>query len=426
MSLNLVLFLMGLAVVVGIPIAWCILIPSFIYLLTNGIPLSSGIGRMSGALNSFTLMAVPFFLLAGSLMNSGGLTAKLIEFTKTLVGHLRGGLAQVNVAGNMIFAGMSGSAVADAGGLGSVLIKPMKRDGYEGPYAAALTAAAATLGPLIPPSIPMVIYGVIAEESVGRLFLGGATPGILLGLLLMVMVRFMPQTKLAKVYPRAKWVDFKRTAPTGFLALMMPVVVLAGITIGFFTPTEAAAVAVVYAAVVSGVFLRSYTRDSLKQALVESMLVTANVFLIVAASAIFGWILAREGATSSLGAWIEQMNLSPTTLLVMVSALLLFLGCFLEGISILIVLTPVLLPIVQNAGIDPVYFGVLMVYLVNIGLITPPMGLVLFVVCDISGERFDETSRAIAIFYLPMLVMLIAMIAYPPIITWLPDLILNK
>jgi len=423
MTLNLVLLLMGLAVVLGIPIAFALLIPSFLYLYAHGIPLSSAIGRMSGSLNSFTLMAVPFFLLAGSLMNSGGLTEKLIDFTKCLVGHLRGGLAQVNVAGNMIFAGMSGSAVADAGGLGSVLIKPMKRDGYDGPFAAALTAAAATLGPLIPPSIPMVIYGVMAEESVGRLFLGGAVPGVMLGLLLMVMVRFMPQTKAAYVYPRASFADFKRTTPTGMLALMMPVVVLAGITIGIFTPTEAAAIAALYAAAVSAFFLKSYTRSSFQRSLVESMLVTANVLLIVAASAIFGWILAREGATSTLGAWIDSLHLSPKVLLAMLSALLLFLGCFLEGISILIVLTPVLLPIVQQAGIDPVYFGVLMVFLVNIGLVTPPMGLVLFVVCDISGEKFDETCRAILIFYVPMLVMLVAMILYPQVIMWLPDLV---
>ncbi len=425
MTLNLVLLLMGLAVMLGLPIAFALLIPSFLYLFANGIPLSSAIGRMSGSLNSFTLMAVPFFLLAGGLMNSGGLTEKLIDFTKCLVGHLRGGLAQVNVVGNMIFAGMSGSAVADAGGLGSVLIKPMKRDGYAGPYAAALTAAAATLGPLIPPSIPMVIYGVMAEESVGRLFLGGAAPGVLLGLLLMVMVRFMPQTKVAKVYPRATFADFKRTTPTGMLALMMPVVVLAGIATGIFTPTEAAAIAAVYSAAVSAIFLKSYTRSSFTRTLVETMLVTANVLLIVAASAIFGWILAREGATSTLGAWIDSLHLSPTMLLATLSALLLFLGCFLEGISILIVLTPVLLPIVQQAGIDPVYFGVLMVFLVNIGLVTPPMGLVLFVVCDISGEKFDETCRAILIFYVPMLVMLVAMILYPQIIMWLPNLVFN-
>lgn len=240
------------------------------------------------------------------------------------------------------------------------------------------------------------------------------------------MVRFIPQTKAAKVYPRARWADFRRTTPTGMLALMMPVVVLAGIAVGFFTPTEAAAVAAVYAAAVSGVFLRLFTKESLKTALVDSMLVTANVLLIVAASAIFGWILAREGATSTLGAWIDSLHLSPTALLVMISALVIFLGCFLEGISILIVLTPVLLPIVQSAGIDPVYFGVLFVYLVNIGLVTPPMGLVLFVVCDISGEKLDETARAILIFYLPMLVMLAAMILCPPVITWLPDLVFNK
>ena len=321
---------------------------------------------------------------------------------------------------------MSGSAVADAGGMGSVLLKPMKDDGYRGSFAAALTAAAATLGPLIPPSIPMVIFGVIAEESIGRLFLGGAVPGVLLGLMLMVMVHIHPEAKRARVYPKATWAEFGKTVPTGGLALLMPVIIIAGMIGGFFTSTEAAAVAALYAAVVCGFILKGLSMNNFIFAMKDSLLTTANVLLIVAASSIFGWILAREGATSALGAWIASFNLSPLALLFGINALLLFLGCILEGITILIVLTPVLLPVVVAAGIDPVYFGVLMVYNINIGLITPPMGLLLYVVCDLSKEKFEHVCKDIAVFYIPMMIMLVLMILFPQIIMWLPDYVFGK
>lgn len=421
MTMTFVLAMMGILVFLGIPIAIALLVPSFLYLAVNGIPLTSAIGRMSGTLNSFTLLAIPFFIIAGNLMNHGGLTARLIDFTKALVGHFKGGLAQVNVVANMIFAGMSGSAVADAGGLGSVLIKPMKEDGYKGSFAAALTAAAATLGPLIPPSIPMVIYAVIAEESIGRLFLGGAVPGVLLGFMLMIMVRILPQAQRAKVYPKATWAEFGRTLPTGSLALLMPVIIIAGLAAGLFTATEAAAVAGVYAAIVCTFILRGMSGRTFYNAMIESILTTGNVLLIVAAASIFGWILAREGATSAIGTWISSLGLSKLQLLFLINALLLFLGCILEGISILIVLTPVLLPIIQAAGIDPVYFGVMMVYNINIGLITPPMGLLLYVVCDLSKEKFEHVVRDVIVFYIPMLIILLAMTCFPPIILALPD-----
>ena len=264
-----VLLILGVLMVIGLPVSFAILVPSLLYLFMNGIPISSAIGRMSGTVNSFTIMAVPFFIIAGQIMNASGLTEKLIDFTRCLVGHVRGGLAQVNVAASVIFAGMSGSAVADAGGLGSVLIGPMKKDGYTGTFSAAVTAASSTIGPIIPPSIPMVIFGVIAEESIGRLFMAGAVPGLMLGLMMMVMLRFMPQTRAVKVYPRASFAEFRRYLPAGFLSLMMPVIILVGISAGFFTPTEAAAVAAVYATVVGGLILRGLTVKKFGGALLQ-------------------------------------------------------------------------------------------------------------------------------------------------------------
>ena len=319
-----VLLILGVLMVIGLP-SHSRSQPSLLYLFMTGIPISSAIGRMSGTVNSFTIMAVPFFIIAGQIMNASGLTEKLIDFTRCLVGHVRGGLAQVNVAASVIFAGMSGSAVADAGGLGSVLIGPMKKDGYTGTFSAAVTAASSTIGPIIPPSIPMVIFGVIAEESIGRLFMAGAVPGLMLGLMMMVMLRFMPQTRAVKVYPRASFAEFRRYLPAGFLSLMMPVIILVGISAGFFTPTEAAAVAAVYATVVGGLILRGLTVKKFGGALLQSMLLSGNVLFVVAVAGVFGWILA-EGVSGQLATWLVSLDLSPLVMLLALNILLLLIG----------------------------------------------------------------------------------------------------
>ncbi len=418
-----VLLILGVLMVIGLPVSFAILVPSLLYLFMNGIPISSAIGRMSGTVNSFTIMAVPFFIIAGQIMNASGLTEKLIDFTRCLVGHVRGGLAQVNVAASVIFAGMSGSAVADAGGLGSVLIGPMKKDGYTGTFSAAVTAASSTIGPIIPPSIPMVIFGVIAEESIGRLFMAGAVPGLMLGLMMMVMLRFMPQTRAVKVYPRASFAEFRRYLPAGFLSLMMPVIILVGISAGFFTPTEAAAVAAVYATVVGGLILRGLTVKKFGGALLQSMLLSGNVLFVVAVAGVFGWILAREGVSGQLATWLVSLDLSPLVLLLALNILLLLIGCVLEPISVLIVLTPVLMPVIQAAGIDPVHFGVIMVFNLMIGLVTPPMGLVLYVVSDVSGARFEGVVKDILPFYIPMIAVLILITLSPAIVLTLPNLV---
>lgn len=425
MTVGMILIVLAALMAIGLPVSIAVLVPSLLYLFINEIPLSSAIGRMSGSVNSFTVMAVPFFIIAGQVMNSSGLTEKLISFTRCLVGHMRGGLAQVNVAASIIFAGMSGSAVADAGGLGSVLIGPMKKDGYTASFSAAVTAASSTIGPIIPPSIPMVIFAVIAEESVGRLFLAGAVPGFLLGLLMMVMLRFMPQTRDVKVYPRATIAEFRTHLPAGILALLMPAIILIGITVGIFTPTEAAAVAAVYATIVGGFILRGLTMQRFRGALLQSMLLSGNVLFVVAVAGVFGWILAREGVSGQLAQWLITMDLSPLMLLIVLNILLLLIGCVLEPISVLIVLTPVLVPVIGYAGIDTVHFGVIMVFNLMIGLVTPPMGLVLYVVGDVSGEKFEHVVKDILPFYLPMLLVLLLITAFPNLVLWLPDLVFN-
>lgn len=421
MTVNEILMILVALMVIGVPVSFAVLIPSLLYLAVNGIPLGSAIGRMSGSINSFTVMAIPFFIIAGQVMNSSGLTERLIQFTRCLVGHMRGGLAQVNVAASIIFAGMSGSAVADAGGLGSVLVGPMKKDGYTGSFSAAVTAASSTIGPIIPPSIPMVIFAVIAEESVGRLFLAGAFPGLMLGLMMMVMLRFMPQTRNARVYPRATAGEFLTALPAGLLALLMPIIILVGISAGIFTPTEAAAVAALYATLIGFVVLRGLTVKSFGGALLQSMLLSGNVLFVVSVAGVFGWILAREGISGDLADWLVSLELSPIILLLAVNLLLLIIGCVLEPISVLIVLTPVLIPVMDAAGIDTVHFGVIMVFNLMIGLVTPPMGLVLYVVSDVSGERFEAVVRDILPFYIPMLITLLLITVFPQIALALPD-----
>lgn len=409
--------------VAGIPIGYALLVPSLLYFITNDVPLSAALSRMAGTLNSFTIMAVPFFVLAGQIMNRCGLTERLVGFAQCLVGHLRGGLAQVNVMASLIFSGMSGSAVADAGGLGSVLIPAMERDGYKRSFASALTAASCTIGPLVPPSIPMVLYGVIAEVSIGRLFLAGAFPGLLLAVLMMVMLRFMPTTAEVPTYPRATMRQIAAQSGSGLLAVLMPVIILGGILFGIFTPTEAAAVATIYGVVVGVLVLRSMRLPGLGHALLDGMMISGGILFIVAAAGVLGWIIAREGLLLDLVDLVRSLQLSQLQLLLVISALLLVIGTVIEPLSILVVLTPLLHPLTMQIGIDPVHFGVVLVFNLMIGLVTPPMGLALYVVSDISRLPIERIMRDIMPFYLPMLVTLLIVIVFPQTVLFLPNLV---
>lgn len=412
-----------LLLMLGIPIAYALLVPSLLYFFVNDLPLSAALSRMAGTLNSFTIMAVPFFVLAGQIMNRCGLTERLIGFAQALVGHMRGGLAQVNVTASLIFSGMSGSAVADAGGLGSVLIPAMEKDGYTRSFASALTAASCTIGPLVPPSIPMVIYGVIAEVSIGRLFLAGAFPGILLAVLMMVMLRFMPATASVPTYRRATLREVGKRSGTGVMALLMPVIILGGIIFGIFTPTEAAAAATIYGIVVGMFILRTMKLPSLSHALLDGMLISGGVLFIVSVAGVLGWIIAREGLLIDLVLIVENWQLTALQLLLAISLMLLIIGMIIEPLSVLVVLTPLLHPLTMQLGIDPVHFGVVMVFNLMIGLVTPPMGLALYVVSDISRIPLQTIVKDVVPFYFPMLLALLIVICFPELVLYLPNLV---
>lgn len=422
-ALTILFIAFALFLVLGFPVGYALAISSFIYLVYEGIPLTTIVTRMAGSLNSFTIMAVPFFILAGQLMNHCGLTERLVRFTRVLVGHFRGGLAQVNIVASIIFAGMSGSAVADAGGLGSVLIPAMEQDGYDTDLAAAVTAASCTIGPIIPPSIPMVLYGVIAEVSIGRLFLGGFIPGLLMGLTMMLLVRFEHHRRDLPVHSRASFKDFKEHSGAAIIALLMPIIIIGGIISGYFTPTEAAVIATLYALFIGIAVLRTMNIPALIKVFIDGMLISGGILFIVAAAGIFGWILSREGITWQMMGIIQSWDLSPIMLLLFLNVLLLLIGCFIEPLSALVILTPVLHPLIISVGINPIHFGVIMVMNLMIGLVTPPMGLALYVVTDISDVRFEKVVQSILPFYIPLIITLLLVTLFPQLVLFLPNLI---
>jgi tripartite ATP-independent transporter DctM subunit len=382
--------------------------------------------RFVTGVDSFPLLAVPFFILAGALMNTGGTTQRLVGFANVLVGRFTGGLGHVNVVSNMIMAGMSGSAAADAAGTGSVLIPAMARAGYSRPFAAALTAAASTIGPIIPPSIPFVVFGVLASVSIGRLFLGGAIPGLLMGLYLMAAVYIISKRRgYARGVPptrRQVWEAFRDALP----ALMLPVIIIWGIVGGVVTPTEAAVLAVLYALFLGTVVYRELTWKSIWAMFGEAAMTTATVMFIVAASALLAWVLTRQQAGPALVKLVTSISTDPTVILLILNVLLLVLGCFLETLSLMILLVPVLLPLIKALGIDPVHFGVMFTLNLMIGLITPPVGMSMFIACRIARIQIVEYAREVWPFVLALVVVLLLVTFFPIVVLFLPNLVMGN
>jgi tripartite ATP-independent transporter DctM subunit len=382
--------------------------------------------RFITGVDSFPLLAVPFFILAGALMNTGGTTQRLVGFANVLVGRFTGGLGHVNVVSNMIMAGMSGSAAADAAGTGSVLIPAMARAGYSRPFAAALTAAASTIGPIIPPSIPFVVFGVLASVSIGRLFLGGAVPGLLMGLYLMAAVYIISKRRgYARGVPptrRQVWEAFRDALP----ALMLPVIIIWGIVGGVVTPTEAAVLAVLYALFLGTVVYRELTWKSIWAMFGEAAMTTATVMFIVAASALLAWVLTRQQAGPALVKLVTSISTDPTVILLILNVVLLVLGCFLETLSLMILLVPVLLPLIKALGIDPVHFGVMFTLNLMIGLITPPVGMSMFIACRIARIQIVEYAREVWPFVLALVVVLLLVTFFPIVVLFLPNLVMGN
>lgn len=414
----------------GTPIAFCIGISALAGLLQMvDTPLLLVPHMMFQGTDSFPLLAVPFFILAGTLMNAGGLTRRLVDFANLLVGQLRSGLALVNVVASMFFAGVTGAAVADTSAIGSVLIPAMEEQGYDLDFSAAITAASSTMGPIIPPSIPMIIYGVSAEQSIGALFLAGIIPGLLIGLALMAVAYLSGsrrQGRLSRHKRASGWRHLLGGVKDALLALFMPAFILGGILAGVFTPTEAAAISVLYAFVVGRFVYGELNWRQLPGLMLDSLVVTAVIMFIISNAAIFGWLVAALQMPQKIVTLLTASISSRWLILIMINLFLLLVGTFMETTASLIILTPVLLPLAKQIGLDPIHFGAIMVLNLVIGLTTPPLGVCLFVSSGIAGISLERLSRAMIPFLLAAILVLLLVTYIPALSMWIPQLYLQR
>ncbi|HEY7644993.1 MAG TPA: TRAP transporter large permease [Hyphomicrobiales bacterium] len=408
----------------GLPIGHSMIAASIFYLLLSGLDLGTAAEQiLNGLYNSFVLLAIPLFILAADLMNVGSLTDRLLRFCLILVGRFRGGLGHVNVVSNMIFAGMSGSALADAVGIGRIIIDMMTRnDRYPIAYAGAITASAAIIGPIIPPSIPMVLYALISDTSIGYLFLGGFVPGIMLGIGFMAMNYVLARRRNFPVEPPIPAREIPRITLRAFPALMLPVILLYGIYGGVMTPTEAAAVAAFYALFAATVLYRAVTPRQLYEAVLVSGRATTSIGMLIAGALAFNYVVTVENIPASLAGLMAGYDLSAAGFLLVVNIILLILGCLLEGSTILLVVVPIFIPTAKALGIDLVHFGVVVVVNIMIGLLTPPYGLLLFVLANMTKQPLGAIVREAAPF-IGMAILVLAIITiFPDSILWLPRL----
>lgn len=415
--------LVGL-IFLGVPVAVAMGITAvgfFVYLGETHV-LTMIAQRMYAATTGFTLLAIPFFILAGNLMNTGGMTTRIFRFANALVGHVKGGLGHVNVLASLIFSGMSGSAVADAAGLGLVEIKAMDEAGYDRPFSAAVTAASSTIGPVVPPSIPFVIYGSLTNTSVGKLFLAGFIPGFMMAIAMMVAVYI---TAKIRNYPKGEraslkevWESFKGAS----LALVMPVIIIGGILSGLFTPTEAAMVACVYALFLGLLVYKEISVKDLPRILWETTVHSVRVMFIIAAAGFFGWLMIHQRIPDVVIRTLTSMVSTPSGLLLVIIAVLLVLGCFLEGIAVLVITIPIFMPLIAKYNIDPVHFGVIMILCSMIGLVTPPVGMSLYAVASISGVDIWTLSKELLPYIIGIFLVTLIMALCPGLALFLPNL----
>jgi len=450
----------------GLPVAMAMAAASLIYLLfVPSSPPFVVVHRMVSGIDSFPLLAVPFFILAGNLMNTAGITHRIYSYALALVGWLKGGLGHVNVVGSVVFAGMSGTAIADAAGLGTIEIKAMTDHGYDPEFAVGVTAASATLGPIIPPSLPFVIYGMMANVSVGALFLAGIFPGVVMALLMMLTVAYfahkngwggdvkfewpkllkaLMETLVVIAWPLVIWLlvtevgtHAQLTVLVGLvllfaadklfnfqavLPIMTPVLLIGGMTTGVFTPTEGAIAACVWALILGFLWYRTLHFKLFVKICLDTVETTATVLFIVAAASIFGWLLTATGVTAAIGQWVLGVTDQPWQFLLLANLLMLFVGCFLEPTAAITILVPILVPICQQLGIDLVHFGLIMVLNLMIGLLHPPMGMVLFVLARVANLSVERTTMAILPWLVPLIGSLILITYVPSISLWLPRL----
>ena len=406
----------------GLPIGHSMVAGSILYLLLSGLDLGTAAEQiLNGLFNSYVLLAIPLFILAADLMNIGSLTDRLLQFCLILVGRFRGGLGHVNVVANMIFAGRSGSAIADAVGIGRIIIGMMTREGrYPIAYAGAITASAAIIGPIIPPSIPMVLYALISDTSIGYLFLGGFIPGIMLGVAFMIMNSIIARRRNYPVEAKIPLRDVPRITIRAFPALMLPVILLFGIYGGVMTPTEGAAAAAFYALLASTVLYRAVTWKQLYDAILSSAKATTSIGMLIAGALVFNYVVTIENIPSSLARFMGGYDLSAAGFLLLVNIILLVLGCLLEGSTIILVVLPIFIPTAKVLGIDLVHFGVVCVVNIMIGLLTPPYGLLLFVLANMTKQPLGAIVREASPFIFVSILVLAIITIVPDSILWLP------
>jgi len=408
----------------GLPIGHAMIGGSVLYLLMTGLDMGTAAEQLlNGMYSSFVLLAIPLFILAAEFMTIGSITERLLSFCNAFVGRFRGGLAHVNVVQSIIFAGMSGSALADAASSGKLMQRMMTQDGkYTASFAAALTAASSVIGPIIPPSIPMVIYALVSDTSIGYLFLGGVIPGLLIGIAQMAYISAVARRRNFPVEKPVPLRDIPRITWDAFPALMMPVILFSCLYSGITTPTEAAALAAFYALLVSAILYRGVTWRSVYDSLLTSARVTISISILIAAAMVFNYVITVENIPKTLAVMMKGYELTPFTFLLLANIILLILGCFLEGTTILLVIVPVLLPTAQALGVDPVHFGVVAVVNIMIGLITPPYGLLLFMMVKIAEVSLKDLVREVMPFLGAMIVALALITFIPEIVLFLPRL----
>lgn len=416
------LILFGL-LIFGVPVAVALAGASALFILFGDVPAMVVAHRVINGVDSFPLLAVPFFILAGNLMNTAGITERIFNFALALVGWMRGGLGHVNVGASVIFAGMSGAAVADAGGLGAIEIKAMRDAGYDPGFAVGITAASSTIGPIIPPSLPMVIYGVVSGASIGQLFAAGFIPGLVMALSLMLMIFYFAGRYGFKRDQPFAWSVLGHSFKRAFLSLLTPVIIVGGILSGAFTPTEAAVAACAYAMFLGLVVYRTLTLKRFLRVSFDTIETTSVVLFVVAGAAVFAWILTSNRVPEEAAALMLGISDRPWVILLMINFILLVVGCFMETVAAITILTPVLLPVAVELGVDPVHFGVIMVLNLMLGLLTPPVGMVLYVLSRVSGLPFERCVVATAPFLIPLVACLLLMTFVPAIAMWLPTLI---
>jgi C4-dicarboxylate transporter, DctM subunit len=413
---------------IGLPIAFAMALAAVLTIANHdSLPYSVFIQRALIGADSYSLLAIPFFILAGNIMNVGGITARIITFANACVGRFSGGLGLTTVMSCMVFSGVSGSAVADATALGKVLIPGMKKANYDPGFSAAITASASVMGPIIPPSIPLVIYGLSVGKgvSVAALFLGGVVPGIMLGVGLAIVTFIIARKRNYPVHEALPMREVLRSASQAVWALMMPFVILFGVTGGVVTVTESAAFAVLYALFVSMAIHRELGWRQLWGICVQSGLDSAVVMIIIAFAAGFGWLMAVSGLPRVIAAWIGAFSSDPIVILMLINGLLLVVGCFMEAIAAMIILIPVLIPIVQAAGIDLVHFGLVMVFNLMLGLLTPPVGILLYICGNFAQVKIERVVREVLPFLAVGVGVLLLITFFPSLVLWLPRMMLN-